>query len=542
MSAISKISKALEGLLDWWRLSMGAPSVLQRKGGQELPGVVKLGPADSLDDWATASDDAWQKVTFTNAGSGITAEWGGDFRRIGNMEFTAGTYLFSAPLKHIPQCSIVGNQPFIRDAIIIKADSGFTAGTPEALVEGVYRDGSNANSNFFTSIIGVTIDPDSNADWAIFLCASHGSRLHQIEIDQPSVGGIRVGANSDDIVASQVVIDPTTTIDFGWWFHDGLISFIGQALVIHRSDVGLSFGSCKSVVVSGYETENVALPIEVRLDGSPNWDTTAGDYDGVPSSVTIDGIRARRDSVSGDPLYLAKIQYLNNRAHTVRLIGTTEDAQNNNKAPFDRVLVENNGGTQYDFPLRWDLGYDKGSWDDFDFDFDLAVMLRNLRFRSDATKMQDSTLVVTDNPATATGATTDEIEALGGFYRLTLPSGNTYGTDYTLRVNDAPSGTALLSMAAWADSTAYKFGDVVVHGGSHYECISGHTSEALATVGVDDGAGDNEPGIGEDWEDVWQQSFIDRYFNHVSGVLERVVAGTTGTPSIKMYVRPWLPT
>ena len=63
---------------------------------------------------------------------------------------------------------------------------------------------------------------------------------------------------------------------------------------------------------------------------------------------------------------------------------------------------------------------------------------------------------------------------------------------------------AQLSMgapSAWADSTDYKAGDKVTNSLVYYICTADHTSEALATVGVDEGAGDNEPGVGEDYGD-----------------------------------------
>lgn len=49
----------------------------------------------------------------------------------------------------------------------------------------------------------------------------------------------------------------------------------------------------------------------------------------------------------------------------------------------------------------------------------------------------------------------------------------------------------------WTDATAYSDtdngGDIVSHGGAYYFCIDGHTSSSAT-----------EPGVGVDWEDVWQ--------------------------------------
>ena len=54
----------------------------------------------------------------------------------------------------------------------------------------------------------------------------------------------------------------------------------------------------------------------------------------------------------------------------------------------------------------------------------------------------------------------------------------------------------------WADGTAYVVDNVVTRGGAAYVCTVAHTSADLGSGG-DSGAGDNEPGIGEDWDDFW---------------------------------------
>lgn len=59
------------------------------------------------------------------------------------------------------------------------------------------------------------------------------------------------------------------------------------------------------------------------------------------------------------------------------------------------------------------------------------------------------------------------------------------------------------SVAAWADTTGYVLGDQVAHNSVNYVCILAHTADDGATPGVDDGAGDNEPGIGTDAGTYW---------------------------------------
>lgn len=81
--------------------------------------------------------------------------------------------------------------------------------------------------------------------------------------------------------------------------------------------------------------------------------------------------------------------------------------------------------------------------------------------------------------------------------------------DRNAKITDSSFANSLLRLdyenevVAWADSTDYQTGDQVTQGGVLYTCIATHTSEALATPGSDDGAGDNEPGIGEDATEFW---------------------------------------
>jgi len=59
------------------------------------------------------------------------------------------------------------------------------------------------------------------------------------------------------------------------------------------------------------------------------------------------------------------------------------------------------------------------------------------------------------------------------------------------------------SLAAWADATDYALGDQVSQGGVNYVCIAAHTADDGGTGGSDDGAGDNEPGIGTEAGSYW---------------------------------------
>lgn len=76
--------------------------------------------------------------------------------------------------------------------------------------------------------------------------------------------------------------------------------------------------------------------------------------------------------------------------------------------------------------------------------------------------------------------------------------GNTYFRFYKDHGQIATSG-----VAAWATATAYVVGDLVTSGGVTYYCFLAHTSSDGGTPGVDDGAGDNEPGIGTDYALYW---------------------------------------
>tara|TARA_R110000796_G_scaffold252537_2_gene387469 strand:+ start:12028 stop:14700 length:2673 start_codon:yes stop_codon:yes gene_type:complete len=58
---------------------------------------------------------------------------------------------------------------------------------------------------------------------------------------------------------------------------------------------------------------------------------------------------------------------------------------------------------------------------------------------------------------------------------------------------------------AWVTATAYVIGDKVLSETKQYTCTADHTSDDGGTGGTDDGAGDDEPGVGTDWATVWTE-------------------------------------
>jgi hypothetical protein len=90
-------------------------------------------------------------------------------------------------------------------------------------------------------------------------------------------------------------------------------------------------------------------------------------------------------------------------------------------------------------------------------------------------------------------------------YQASLPAGTVRGTVYSFMgqrwlCHAASATTALLTAAtvpAWADATAYVYGDIVENTGvAFYRCIVGHTSDL--------GGGLNEPGAGTDTTAYWE--------------------------------------
>lgn len=103
-------------------------------------------------------------------------------------------------------------------------------------------------------------------------------------------------------------------------------------------------------------------------------------------------------------------------------------------------------------------------------------------------------------------------------------------------------GTPLATPTAWATATGYSAGDFVENDGNWFKCHTGHTSNDGGTGGSDDGAGDNEPGIGTDWRtDGWIQYPHD---TRVDGAVEFTggIYYTSRTlkvpPSVTLYAEP----
>lgn len=71
----------------------------------------------------------------------------------------------------------------------------------------------------------------------------------------------------------------------------------------------------------------------------------------------------------------------------------------------------------------------------------------------------------------------------------------------------AVSGTSVTLAAtapAWVDATYYTVDRYVSSGGSIYKAIADHVADDGGGAGTDEGPGDNEPGVGEDWQDFWE--------------------------------------
>jgi hypothetical protein len=83
---------------------------------------------------------------------------------------------------------------------------------------------------------------------------------------------------------------------------------------------------------------------------------------------------------------------------------------------------------------------------------------------------------------------------------------------------ETPIGSAPF-VEAWADTTAYTFGDYVGQGGSHYFCIRDHTSAAA----------NDQPGSGTNWTDYWRESFDNDLNNKLRPATGAMTSGYLGT-------------
>ena len=76
---------------------------------------------------------------------------------------------------------------------------------------------------------------------------------------------------------------------------------------------------------------------------------------------------------------------------------------------------------------------------------------------------------------------------------------------------------------AWVDATAYTKGDTRASNGEFYECIVAHTADDGGTGATNDGAGDNEPGYGQDWPMFWK---ILPYWGQTIHLMDRNTTGS----------------
>lgn len=84
--------------------------------------------------------------------------------------------------------------------------------------------------------------------------------------------------------------------------------------------------------------------------------------------------------------------------------------------------------------------------------------------------------------------------------------GGAWETDWELITGVTVTADDKTEADAWVTSTAYVVDDKVTSvDGRQYTCTANHTSDDGGTGGTDDGAGDDEPGIGTDWATVWKE-------------------------------------
>lgn len=459
--------------------------------GNEVNHTIILGIAELLGTWDYTLDDALKHLNFRgNEGPGIQSKWGPEFVVSGSIEFSEGDYYFDNPVKLIPLCTLRGpasQGSFERDAAQILASDDWNPSNLY-LIDGAYRNGSTSNSNFHTNLQGLHLRCRGIVDRGVYISVSQGSAISDIDVDSAVTCAFFVAPNCDDFTIDRCTVQNLneTRTKYGWWFEDGVKVVSARQLTTDYCDVGLSFGAIEAVDISAFECEKCILPIEIREKNHPNIDGTAGDEIGNPGGMTIRGIRALRDETISPDRVLAKVRY--NATGSGELLKTNLILEgwadgNGSDLPYDRVQVQENSGTIYEYPLRWDLGFDR-TIAIFDFRFDLMKMILNRRFRSDRTIMLDSRLCISDNPTTP--LTTNGFRILNplpGMYRIEFPSSNNYGGG---SLTFYKNGTAIPSLTAIISS-----------------------------------------------QDV--------YYHHDGGAgsLSAVLSGSVGTVSVQFYVRPW---
>lgn len=200
--------------------------------------------------------------------------WTQDPRVNGVVEFSSGTYYFSQPMHVPPSVTLYSRASPAEQRSMLVAKTGF-AGT--YLYEGVFRNGTNSNANFFTSVIGLTLNPQKLCKAAYWPC-SHGSIFDAEIVKQGYYTPLTIGKNSDDFVCKARITDtaePFARSPYGIFVENGVIACTFSNCVIGQAGVGISFADVEGCTIIGLETESVAKVIEVRLSVHSTYYATA---------------------------------------------------------------------------------------------------------------------------------------------------------------------------------------------------------------------------------------------------------------------------
>ena len=112
---------------------------------------------------------------------------------------------------------------------------------------------------------------------------------------------------------------------------------------------------------------------------------------------------------------------------------------------------------------------------------------------------------------TATTYYKDDVVRFAGKVYL-CQIGHTASSDFNTDLDVVPTKWNLMSDGQrwrdeWTTGTVYEEGDLVKYGGSIYVCIDGHTSAATASLGLEANSGDWNTFVeGFEWKDVWTTS------------------------------------
>ena len=105
----------------------------------------------------------------------------------------------------------------------------------------------------------------------------------------------------------------------------------------------------------------------------------------------------------------------------------------------------------------------------------------------------------------------DDVIRFGGKVYL-CQIGHTSSPDFNTDLDIVPTKWNLMADGQrwrdeWSTATVYEEGDLVKYGGTIYVCIDGHTSAATATLGLENNSGDWNTFVeGFEWKDVWTVS------------------------------------